>query len=231
MAASAKRASYDSFEGVEQIDKMIAIDQSPIGRTPRSNPGTYIKLFDEIRKLYTQLPEAKTRGYAAGAIQLQCQRWTLRGVRRQRFQQTGNGLPGRCLGDLPGLQGQRFNRETLQVKFRDKSIADVLEMDIQEAMEFFENIPKVFTQTGNAARRRIGLSENRTTLTDAVRRRSPTNQTGPRTGQTQHRQDAVHAGRTDDRFAFCRHLVAAEGPCRILSRRATPCWSSNTIST
>ncbi|MFT7631477.1 MAG: excinuclease ABC subunit A, partial [Mariniblastus sp.] len=138
--------AYGSFEGVELMDKMIAIDQSPIGRTPRSNPGTYIKLFDEIRKLYTQLPEAKTRGYAPGRFS-----FNVKGGRCEACEGNGsNKLEMDFLADVwvtcPVCEGQRFNRETLQVKFREKSIADVLNMDIQEAMAFFENIPKVLTK-------------------------------------------------------------------------------------
>lgn len=137
---------YDSFDGVELMDKMIAIDQSPIGRTPRSNPGTYIKLFDEIRKLYTQLPDAKTRGYAPGRFS-----FNVKGGRCEACEGNGsNKLEMDFLADVwvtcPVCMGQRFNRETLQVKFREQSIADVLNMDIQEAMTFFENIPKVFTK-------------------------------------------------------------------------------------
>ncbi len=137
---------FDEILGVEHLDKMIAIDQSPIGRTPRSNPGTYIKLFDEIRKLYTQLPEAKTRGYAAGRFS-----FNVKGGRCEACEGNGsNRLEMDFLADVwvtcPVCQGHRFNRETLQVKFRDKSIAEVLEMDIEEAMVFFENIPKVLSK-------------------------------------------------------------------------------------
>ena len=125
---------------------MIAIDQTPIGRTPRSNPGTYIKLFDEIRKLYTQLPEAKTRGYAPGRFS-----FNVKGGRCEACEGNGsNKLEMDFLADVwvkcPVCLGKRFNRETLQVKFRDKSIADVLEMEIEEALKFFENIPKIHSK-------------------------------------------------------------------------------------
>ena len=138
--------SYGSLEGVELMDKMIAIDQSPIGRTPRSNPGTYIKLFDEIRKLFTQLPESKTRGYSPGRFS-----FNVKGGRCEACEGNGsNKLEMDFLADVwvtcNICEGKRFNRETLQVKFREKSISDVLEMDIREAMEFFENIPKVLTK-------------------------------------------------------------------------------------
>ena len=134
---------YDTIEGVELMDKMIAIDQSPIGRTPRSNPGTYIKLFDEIRKLYTQLPEAKRRGYKPGRFS-----FNVKGGRCEACEGNGsNKLEMDFLADVwvtcPVCQGQRFNRETLQVKYRDKSIAEVLEMSIVDACDFFENFPKI----------------------------------------------------------------------------------------
>ena len=134
---------YREIQGLELMDKMIAIDQSPIGRTPRSNPGTYIKLFDEIRKLYTQLPEAKKRGFKPGRFS-----FNVKGGRCDACEGNGsNKLEMDFLADVwvtcPVCQGKRFNRETLQVKYRDKSIADVLDMDIAEAIEFFQNIPKI----------------------------------------------------------------------------------------
>ena len=134
---------FGEILGLEYLDKMIAIDQSPIGRTPRSNPGTYVKLFDEIRKLYTQLPEAKTRGYKAGRFS-----FNVRGGRCEACEGNGsNKLEMDFLADVwvkcPICQGARFNRETLQVQYRGKSIADVLEMEIEEALHFFENIPAI----------------------------------------------------------------------------------------
>ncbi len=134
---------HDSIEGIELLDKMIAIDQSPIGRTPRSNPGTYIKLFDEIRKLYSEMPDSKRRGYKPGRFS-----FNVKGGRCEACEGNGsNKLEMDFLADVwvtcPVCQGNRFNRETLQVRYRDKSIAEVLDMDIGEAMEFFENFPKI----------------------------------------------------------------------------------------
>jgi len=134
---------HRSINGLQFLDKLIAIDQSPIGRTPRSNPGTYIKVFDDIRALFTQLPESKRRGYKPGRFS-----FNVDGGRCQACE--GNGstkLEMDFLADVwvtcPVCEGHRFNRETLGVKFKDKSIADVLEMDIQTALEFFENVPKI----------------------------------------------------------------------------------------
>ena len=122
---------------------MIAIDQSPIGRTPRSNPATYVKVFDEIRKLYSQLPESKARGYKPGRFS-----FNVAGGRCEACEGNGaNKLEMDFLADIwvtcPVCKGHRFNRETLQVQFKGKSIAQVLEMDIQEALDHFENIPKI----------------------------------------------------------------------------------------
>ncbi|MEQ8838404.1 MAG: excinuclease ABC subunit UvrA, partial [Lacipirellulaceae bacterium] len=135
---------HDSIEGLEHLDKLIAIDQSPIGRTPRSNPATYIKVFDEIRKLYTQLPESKRRGYPPGRFS-----FNVVGGRCEACSGNGsNKLEMDFLADVwiecNVCNGHRFNHETLLVKYRDKSIADVLEMDIQEAIKHFENIPKIY---------------------------------------------------------------------------------------
>ena len=134
---------HDAIVGIKHLDKMIAIDQSPIGRTPRSNPGTYIKLFDDIRNLYTQLPESKQRGYKPGRFS-----FNVDGGRCTACE--GNGstkLEMDFLADVwvtcPVCQGHRFNRETLSVRFKGHSIADVLEMDVQQALELFDSIPKI----------------------------------------------------------------------------------------
>ena len=188
---------------------MIAIDQSPIGRTPRSNPATYIKVFDEIRRLYTQLPEAKARGYKPGRFS-----FNVSGGRCEACE--GNGstkLEMDFLADIwvtcPVCEGHRFNRETLQVRYKGKSIAEVLEMDIQEALAHFENIPAIADKLANAARRGPGLHEARPALAHALRRRGPADQAGPRAGQEEHRPDALPARRADDRPALRRHPIAA----------------------
>ncbi|MEX2168582.1 MAG: excinuclease ABC subunit UvrA [Pirellulales bacterium] len=134
---------HDAIEGVEHLDKVIAIDQSPIGRTPRSNPGTYIKVFDDIRTLYTQLPEAKRRGYKPGRFS-----FNVPGGRCEACDGNGsNRLEMDFLADVwvtcPVCKGHRFNRESLQVMFKGKNIADVLEMDVQQAMEHFQNVPGI----------------------------------------------------------------------------------------
>lgn len=143
---SGEPGQHESIDGIEHLDKMIAIDQSPIGRTPRSNPGTYIKVFDEIRALYSQLPDAKRRGFKPGRFS-----FNVKGGRCEACEGNGsNRLEMDFLADVwvtcPVCQGKRFSRETLQIQFKGKSIADVLEMGIPEAMELFENIPKIYNK-------------------------------------------------------------------------------------
>lgn len=134
---------YESIEGLEYIDKVIEIDQAPIGRTPRSNPATYTKVFDDIRKLYGELPESKIRGYKAGRFS-----FNVKGGRCETCQ--GAGLRVIEMNFLPDVQvlcetcqGKRYNRETLEVRYKGKSINDVLNLTISEALTFFENIPSI----------------------------------------------------------------------------------------
>ncbi len=141
--AESEPGEHDAIEGIEHLDKIIAIDQSPIGRTPRSNPATYVKVFDEIRSLFAKLTDAKTRGYAAGRFS-----FNVDGGRCSACDGNGaNKLEMDFLADIwvtcPVCEGKRYNRETLAVKFKGKSVADVLEMDISEALELFENVPKI----------------------------------------------------------------------------------------
>ncbi|MBR5911902.1 MAG: excinuclease ABC subunit UvrA [Bacteroidales bacterium] len=134
---------YDSIEGLEKIDKIIQIDQAPIGRTPRSNPATYTKVFDEIRKLFGELPESKIRNYKAGRFS-----FNVKGGRCEACK--GAGVRVIEMNFLPDVsvmceecQGKRYNRETLEVRYKGKSINDMLNMTINEAVEFFENIPNI----------------------------------------------------------------------------------------
>ncbi len=131
------------IQGSENIDKVIEIDQKPIGRTPRSNPATYVKAFDPIRQLFAQMPEAKLRGYKAGRFS-----FNVRGGRCEACE--GAGMKCIEMHFLPDVfvtcevcNGKRFNRETLQVKYKGYSIADVLDLTVKEAMELFENVPRI----------------------------------------------------------------------------------------
>jgi len=138
-----KPMPYKSIKGLEHIDKVIDINQSPIGRTPRSNPATYTKTFDEIRSLFAKIPEAMIRGYKAGRFS-----FNVKGGRCETCQ--GGGLRVIEMNFLPDVyvecetcQGKRFNRETLEIRYKGKNISDVLNMTINEAVDFFEHIPKI----------------------------------------------------------------------------------------
>jgi excinuclease ABC subunit A len=134
---------HDRIEGLEHLDKVINITQDPIGRTPRSNPATYVKVFDEIRKLFASVPEAKARGYQAGRFS-----FNVKGGRCEACKGYGQRkVEMHFLADVwvkcRECNGRRFNRETLTVTYRDKNIADVLDMDVQEALDIFANHPKI----------------------------------------------------------------------------------------
>lgn len=135
--------AYDAIEGMERVDKVVAVDQSPLGRTPRSNPATYTGVFSDIRSLYVNLPEAKIRGYKPGRFS-----FNVKGGRCEVCK--GNGYKTIEMNFLPDVlvpceacQGKRYNHETLEVRFKGKSIADVLDMTINQAVEFFENVPAI----------------------------------------------------------------------------------------
>ena len=134
---------YDSIEGLEYIDKVVNVDQSPLGRTPRSNPATYTGVFSDIRSLFVNLPEAKIRGYKPGRFS-----FNVKGGRCEAC--GGNGYKTIEMNFLPDIQvpcevchGKRYNRETLEVRYKGKSIADILDMTINQAVEFFENVPDI----------------------------------------------------------------------------------------
>jgi len=138
-----KPQPYERIEGIEQIDKIIDIDQSPIGRTPRSNPATYTGVWSEIRQLFAGLPESKVRGYKPGRFS-----FNVKGGRCETCE--GAGLRTIEMNFLPDVyvhcetcQGKRFNRETLEVRYKGKSISDVLDMSIEDALVFFEHVPKI----------------------------------------------------------------------------------------
>ena len=138
--------SYDRIEGLENIDKVVNVDQSPLGRTPRSNPATYTGVFSDIRNLFVGLPEAKIRGYKPGRFS-----FNVAGGRCEAC--GGNGYKTIEMNFLPDVlvpcevcHGKRYNRETLEVRYKGKSIADVLDMTINRAVEFFENVPQILNK-------------------------------------------------------------------------------------
>lgn len=162
-----KPMPYKSIEGLEHIDKVIAIDQSPIGRTPRSNPATYTGVFGEIRSLYSKTNEASIRGYKPGRFS-----FNVKGGRCETCQ--GGGVRVIEMNFLPDVQvecetcqGKRFNRETLEIRYKGKSISDVLNMTIEEATQFFEHIPKIYRKLktiNNVGLSYITLGQQSTTL-------------------------------------------------------------------
>ena len=142
--AVTKSMPYTSMEGLEHLDKVIEIDQAPIGRTPRSNPATYIGVFDQIRNLFASIPEAKIRGYKPGRFSFNVQ-----GGRCEECEGGGmkliemNFLPDVYV-ECPKCMGRRYNKETLEIKYKGKSISDVLNMTVEHATEFFEHIPQIY---------------------------------------------------------------------------------------
>ena len=137
---------YDSIEGIENIDKIVNVDQSPIGRSPRSNPATYIGVFSDIRNLFVELPESKMRGYKPGRFS-----FNVSGGRCETCK--GNGYKTIEMNFLPDVlvpcedcHGKRYNRETLEVRYKGKSIADILDMTINIAVDFFENVPQILSK-------------------------------------------------------------------------------------
>ena len=141
--AKTKPGDHDDIMGIEHLDKVIDIDQSPIGRTPRSNPGTYTGVFDIIREIFSETTESKTRGYKAGRFS-----FNVKGGRCEACR--GDGIIRIEMHFLPDIyvpcevcKGKRYNRETLEVKYKGKNIAEILNMTVEDALEFFKNIPKI----------------------------------------------------------------------------------------
>ena len=154
--AKDRPGKHQAIEGIEYLDKVIDIDQSPIGRTPRSNPATYVGVFTYVRDLFASLPEAKARGYKPGRFS-----FNVKGGRCETCR--GDGIIRIEMQFLPDVyvpceecKGKRYNRETLEIKFRGKSISEALDMTIEEALDFFKNIPRIRNklETLNA----VGLS-------------------------------------------------------------------------
>lgn len=158
---------YDSIEGIDNVDKIISIDQSPIGRTPRSNPGTYTKVFDHIRRLFAELPESKIRGYDQGRFS-----FNVKGGRCETCQ--GDGVRKIEMNFLPDVyvtcetcNGKRYNRETLEIYYKSKNISDILKMPVRQAAEFFDAQPAISRILGTLVDVGLGyltLGQSSTTL-------------------------------------------------------------------
>ncbi len=194
-----KAGPHTSLRGVHQIDKVIQIDQSPIGRTPRSNPGTYTGVFDEIRKVFANTRDARQRGYKAGRFSFnakggRCEECQGQGQRKIEM----NFLPDLYV-DCPVCEGRRFNRQTLEIRYRDRSIADVLEMRVEEAVEFFENftvISRLLQSLVEVGLGYITLGQSSTTLSggEAQRIKLATELSRVNTGKTLYILDEPTTG-------------------------------------
>ncbi len=201
--------NYESIAGLEHIDKVIEVDQSPIGRTPRSNPATYTGVFSDIRTLFTQLPEAKIRGYKPGRFS-----FNVKGGRCETCE--GAGLRLIEMDFLPNVhvpcetcKGKRYNRETLEVRFKGKSISDVLEMTVNDAVEFFENQPRILKKIVTLKEVGLGyitLGQHATTLSggEAQRVKLATELSKKDTGKTFYILDEPTTGL---HFEDIKHLL------------------------
>jgi len=190
---------YGAMEGLKHIDKVIEIDQSPIGRTPRSNPATYTGVFDDIRKLFAELPEAKIRGYKPGRFS-----FNVSGGRCETCK--GAGVKIIAMNFLPDVhvlcedcQGHRYNRETLEVRYKGKSISEVLDMTISQGVEFFESIPSIIQKIKTLDEVGLGyitLGQQSTTLSggEAQRVKLATELSKRDTGQTLYILDEPTTG-------------------------------------
>jgi len=216
--ARERAGEHESIEGGEQLDKVINIDQSPIGRTPRSNPATYTNLFTPIRGLFAELPESKVRGYKPGRFS-----FNVKGGRCEACQ--GHGTLRIEMQFLPDIyvpcdvcHGRRYNRETLQVRYKGKNIAQVLDLTVSEAMEFFANIPAIqkkletlqdvglgYIRLGQPAPTLSGGEAQRIKLSRELSKRA--------TGQTLYVLDepsvGLHAADVDKLIAVLNRLVDA----------------------
>ncbi len=201
--------AYKSIDGLKNIDKVIEVDQSPIGRTPRSNPATYTGVFSDIRTLFTELPEAKIRGYKAGRFS-----FNVKGGRCETCE--GAGMKLIEMDFLPNVhvpcetcKGKRYNRETLEVRFKGKSISDVLDMTVEQAVEFFEHLPKILRKIktlNDVGLGYISLGQHATTLSggEAQRVKLATELSKKDTGQTLYILDEPTTGL---HFKDIQHLL------------------------
>ena len=207
-------APFDRIEGLEHLDKVIDIDQSPIGRTPRSNPATYTGAFTPIREWFAGLPESKARGYEPGRFS-----FNVKGGRCEACQ--GDGVIKIEMHFLPDVyvtcdvcKGKRYNRETLEVQFKGKSIADVLDMTVEEALNFFKAVPRV--REPLALLHRVGLDyihvgQQATTLSGGEAQRV---KLAKELSKARHRPHALHFGRAHHRPALPRRRKTPRSAAR-----------------
>ena len=184
--ARSRAGKCDGVEGLEFVDKVIGIDQQPIGRTPRSNPATYTGVFNDIRTVFSQTQDAKMRGYGPGRFS-----FNVRGGRCEACE--GNGILQIEMHFLPDVyvpcevcKGARYNRETLEVKYKEKTISDVLNMTVEEAVVFFANQPKIARKLQTLLDVGLGVCHAGAERHDPFGRRGAACQAGQRAGPPQH---------------------------------------------
>lgn len=191
--SNVKAGKCKEVKGIENIDKIINIDQSPIGRTPRSNPATYTGVFDYIRDLFAGANEAKLRGYDKGRFS-----FNVAGGRCEACSGDGvHKIEMHFLSDIyvpcEVCKGKRYNKETLEVKYKGKNISDVLEMTVEEALEFFKNLPRIKNKIQTLYDVGLGYIKLRTTIYYFIRRRSAKSKTGYRIIQKTNRKDIIYS--------------------------------------
>ena len=213
---------HRTVTGLEHLDKVVHVDQSPIGRTPRSNPATYTGVFDHVRRLFAETTEAKVRGYLPGRFS-----FNVKGGRCETC--SGDGTIKIEMNFLPDVyvpcevcHGARYNRETLEVHFKGKTIADVLDMPIEEAAEFFAAVPAISRHLSTLVDVGLGYVRLGQPATDAVRWRGAARQAGQRAAEAVDRAHGLRARRADDGSALRGHPQAAAGAAGRWSTRATP---------
>lgn len=203
---------YDSIQGIKHVDKVIEVDQSPIGRTPRSNPATYTGVFTDIRSLFSNVPEAKIRGYKPGRFS-----FNVKGGRCETCQGSGmrviemNFLPD-VLVECETCMGKRYNRETLEIHYKAKSISDVLEMTVEQAVDFFENIPSIYRKLRTIQEVGLGyitLGQQATTLSggEAQRVKLAEELAKRDTGQTVYILDEPTTGLHFEDIRYLLHVI------------------------
>ena len=206
---------YKKIAGLEHLDKVIEVDQSPIGRTPRSNPATYTGVFSDIRTLFTELPEAKIRGYKPGRFS-----FNVKGGRCEDCE--GAGMKLIEMDFLPDVhipcetcKGKRYNRETLEVRFKGKSISDVLDMTVEQAVDFFENQPKILRKIRTLKDVGLGyitLGQHATTLSGGEAQRV---KLATELSKKRYRKDLLYPGRTYDWLALSGHRNVDGGSSKV----------------
>ena len=212
-------AEHDGVDGLNLVDKVVDIDQSPIGRTPRSNPATYTGLFTPIRELFAQTQEARSRGYQAGRFS-----FNVKGGRCEACQ--GDGLIKVEMHFLPDIyvqcdvcKGKRYNRETLDVHYKDKNITEVLEMTVEEAREFFDAVPMLSRKLQTIVDVGVVVHPPGPERNDSIGGRGAARQTIAGAVEARHRTDALHPRRANHRAALSRHQATARSAAPTARRR------------